>query len=62
MKQSVDNNTDVVYQMAAEGPGGMVTARDFVTVRRWKKNEDSWVCAAVSVTHKDEPPQKSIVR
>ncbi|KAK4324997.1 hypothetical protein Pmani_001862 [Petrolisthes manimaculis] len=60
--QRVDNNTDVVHQIAAEGPSGMVTARDFVTVRRWKKSEDCWVSASVSVTLKDEPPQKSIVR
>lgn len=60
--QSVDSCTDVVYQVAAEGPGGVVTSRDFVNVRHWKKIEDSWVCASLAITHKDEPLQKNIVR
>lgn len=58
----MDSNTDVVYQLAAEGPGGVVTARDFVNVRHWKKINNCLVCANISVIHKDEPPQKSIVR
>lgn len=60
--QTIDSCTDVVYQVAAEGPGGVVSARDFVNVRHWKKIGDCWVSANVSVVHKDEPPQKSIVR
>uniref|UniRef100_A0A0P4WBR8 START domain-containing protein n=1 Tax=Scylla olivacea TaxID=85551 RepID=A0A0P4WBR8_SCYOL len=60
--QSVDSSTDVVYQVAAEGPGKVVTARDFVNVRHWKKIGNSMVCANISVVHKDEPPQKNIVR
>lgn len=60
--QSVDGSTDVVYQLATEGPGGVVTARDFVTVRHWKKIDNCWVSAIKSVIHKDEPPQKSAVR
>lgn len=60
--QTIDSCTDVVYQIAAEGPGGVVTARDFVNVRHWKKIEDSWVSAAVSINYKDEPPQKNVVR
>ncbi|XP_045625227.1 stAR-related lipid transfer protein 3 isoform X2 [Procambarus clarkii] len=59
---TLDSNTDVVYQVASEGPGGVVTARDFVSVRHWKKIGDSWVCAAVSVEYDDEPLQKKFVR
>ncbi|KAK7071928.1 StAR-related lipid transfer protein 3 [Halocaridina rubra] len=59
---TIDSSTDVVYQVAAEGPGGIVTARDFVNVRHWKKIGDNWVSGGISVIHDDEPPQKSIVR
>lgn len=61
-QQEIDSCTDVVYQIAAEGPGGIVKARDFVNVRHWKKIDDSWVCAIISVICKDEPPQKKFVR
>lgn len=60
--QKIDSCTDVVYQVAAEGPRGIVSARDFVCVRHWKKIDDSWVCAVISIICKDEPPQKNIVR
>lgn len=60
--QTIDSSTDVVYQVASEGPGGVVTARDFVNVRHWKKIGDNWVAGGVAVVHDDEPPQKSIVR
>ncbi|XP_064087402.1 steroidogenic acute regulatory protein, mitochondrial-like [Macrobrachium nipponense] len=60
--QTIDSSTDVVYQVASEGPGGVVTARDFVNVRHWKKIGDNWVAGGIAVVHDDEPPQKSIVR
>ncbi|XP_069941056.1 stAR-related lipid transfer protein 3 isoform X2 [Cherax quadricarinatus] len=60
--QAIDNSTDVVYHVAAKGPGGAVSARDFVNVRHWKKIDETWVCAAISVVHKNEPLQKRFVR
>ncbi|XP_076056820.1 steroidogenic acute regulatory protein-like [Oratosquilla oratoria] len=60
--QKVDASTDVCYQVAAEGPGGVVTARDFVNVRHWEKVGDCWVSSGVSVPHPDMPPQKKMVR
>ncbi|CAL4124681.1 unnamed protein product, partial [Meganyctiphanes norvegica] len=60
--QTVDSNTDVIYQVAAEGPGGVVSARDFVNVRYWKKVEDCWISAGMAVVHPEKPPQKKLVR
>ncbi|KAJ8306910.1 hypothetical protein KUTeg_014994 [Tegillarca granosa] len=60
--QTVDENTDIVYNIAAEAVGGMVSARDFVNVRRWGIRDGIYMSSGCACTHPDMPPQKKYVR
>ena len=58
--QHIDSHTDVSYQVAAEAAGGMVSTRDFVTVRHWKyfADEKVFFASGASVTHPAMPPNQ----
>ncbi|KAK6183255.1 hypothetical protein SNE40_010766 [Patella caerulea] len=58
----IDNETDICYSVAAEGGGGLVSSRDFVTIRRYGCKEGIWMSAGFPTTHPDMPPQKKYVR
>ncbi|KAJ9595086.1 hypothetical protein L9F63_013612, partial [Diploptera punctata] len=60
--QVIDEHTDICYQVAKEGGGGIVSSRDFVILRHWGMKEGSYVSAGVSVLHPDIPPVKKYVR
>lgn len=61
--QDIDENTQVTYNIAAEAAGGLVSARDFINVRRWLKLENEmYVSYGVGCTHVDMPVQKKYVR
>ncbi|XP_011632177.1 steroidogenic acute regulatory protein-like [Pogonomyrmex barbatus] len=47
--QRIDENTDIVYQATNPYGGGLITARDFVTLRHRKKFGDYYMVSGVSV-------------
>ncbi|XP_074653075.1 stAR-related lipid transfer protein 3-like isoform X2 [Tubulanus polymorphus] len=60
--QTLDKQTDIVYSVAAEAAGGLVTARDFVQVRRWSIRDGVYFIASRSCEFEDKPPVKQYVR
>ncbi|XP_013387119.1 stAR-related lipid transfer protein 3-like isoform X1 [Lingula anatina] len=60
--QVIDEHTDVLYNIAAEAAGGMVSARDFVNLRCWKEMNGMMISVSKGVTHPDMPEQKKYVR
>ncbi|XP_053408877.1 steroidogenic acute regulatory protein-like isoform X1 [Mercenaria mercenaria] len=61
--QVVDDCTEITYNIAAEGAGGLVSARDFVSLRQWMcYNNSMYLSVSISTTHSDMPPTKKYVR
>jgi len=61
--QPIDSHCDVSYQVAAEAAGGVVSTRDFVNLRSWRRMDcGTFVCSGVSVKHPAMPPQPKRVR
>ncbi|XP_059151224.1 stAR-related lipid transfer protein 3-like isoform X2 [Physella acuta] len=60
--QVVDDHTDILYNIAAEIAGGVITSRDFVSLRTWGSRDDIFIGAGMGVNHPEMPPQKSYVR
>ena len=60
--QSIDDNTDVTYNIAAEAAGGLISARDFISLRHWTEREGVYLSIGVGCTHPDMPVQKKYVR
>ncbi|XP_067003688.2 steroidogenic acute regulatory protein-like isoform X2 [Anabrus simplex] len=58
----IDDQTDIIYQVTAEAGGGIVASRDFVNLRHWVLVDNSYVSAAVSITHPSHPPHKKYIR
>ena len=48
--------------MTGEHGGGMVKARDFVSVRCWQRLGGHLVMALVAAEHPQQPPCKNILR
>jgi hypothetical protein len=62
MIQVIDAHTDISYQIAKEGGGGIVSSRDFVILRHWGMKDSCYVSAGISVKHPKVPPNKQYVR
>lgn len=61
--ESLGQSMDVLYSVTAPAGGGMVSSRDFVTARRWKRTETGEILAAgVAVDHHLMPVQTQHVR
>jgi len=60
--KSLDRNTDITYQVCAEGGGGAVSVRDFVYLRHWELVDGVYVCAMTSTQHTSAPPHTKRVR
>nr|WEY07736.1 sex hormone synthesis StAR3 [Sinohyriopsis cumingii] len=60
--QVLEDNIDVQYNVSAEALGGLISARDFISVRKWGYREGSFVSIGCGCTHPDMPPQKKYVR
>ncbi|XP_060067996.1 stAR-related lipid transfer protein 3-like isoform X2 [Ylistrum balloti] len=60
--ETIDDNTEISYNIAAEAAGGLVTARDFVNVRCWGVRNGVYLSCACGTTYADMPPQKKYVR
>ncbi|KAK2139073.1 hypothetical protein LSH36_2059g00000 [Paralvinella palmiformis] len=60
--QVIDSHTDIYYSVAAEGAGGLVSSRDFVSLRHWKFKDGIIFAAGCAVTYPGMPPTKKHVR
>eukprot|EP00117_Sycon_ciliatum_P001242 scpid70526/ scgid3379/ StAR-related lipid transfer protein 3; Metastatic lymph node gene 64 protein; Protein CAB1; START domain-containing protein 3 len=60
--ERIDDHTNIVYNLANEIGGGVISSRDFVSLLHWDRFEDVWVSSGIACTHKDMPPQPNVVR
>ncbi|XP_058509781.1 stAR-related lipid transfer protein 3 isoform X2 [Solea solea] len=60
--QRVDDNTQVSYDVSAGAAGGVVSARDFVNVRRVERKRDCYLSAGMATEHDAKPPTGRFVR
>ncbi|XP_015607384.1 steroidogenic acute regulatory protein-like isoform X1 [Cephus cinctus] len=60
--QPIDENTDIVYQATSAQGGGMVSARDFVILRRCGKKDDFFISCGTSIQFSPIPVRKGFVR
>lgn len=60
--QTVDNHTDITYQVSADGANGIVKSRDFVTLRHWGEKDDAIVIASIGTSHHQMPATKTYIR
>ena len=59
----IDDQAEVTYNIAAEAAGGLVSARDFITVCRFcPTGNGTYMCCGTACTHPDMPVQKKYVR
>lgn len=60
--QRVDDNTLVTYDVSAGAAGGVISARDFVNVRRIERRKEMYVSSGMSTVHDSRPPVKKYIR
>ncbi|XP_071027859.1 stAR-related lipid transfer protein 3-like isoform X2 [Oncorhynchus clarkii lewisi] len=60
--QRVDDNTLVSYDISSGAAGGVVSARDFVNVRRVERKRDCYISAGMATDHGAKPPHSRYVR
>ncbi|KAF7657758.1 hypothetical protein LDENG_00022250 [Lucifuga dentata] len=60
--QRIDDNTLVSYDVSAGAAGGVVSARDFVNVRRVERKRDCYLSAGMATDHDAKPPSGRYVR
>ncbi|XP_061702373.1 stAR-related lipid transfer protein 3 isoform X2 [Syngnathoides biaculeatus] len=60
--QRVDDNTLVTYDVSAGAAGGVVSARDFVNVRRVERKRDCYLSAGMATDHDAKAPSGRYVR
>ncbi|KAF3699906.1 StAR-related lipid transfer protein 3 [Channa argus] len=60
--QRVDDNTLISYDVSAGAAGGVVSARDFVNVRRVERKRDCYLSAGMATDHEAKLPCGRYVR
>ncbi|XP_072298983.1 stAR-related lipid transfer protein 3 [Eucyclogobius newberryi] len=60
--QRVDDNTLVSWDVSAGAAGGVVSARDFINVRRIERRKDCYLSAGMATEHGAKPPSGRFVR
>lgn len=60
--QTIDENTDICYQMSTPAAGGLVSSRDFVNIRKWCKIDDKYVIAFAKTEHPSAPKMAKCIR
>ncbi|XP_008415311.1 stAR-related lipid transfer protein 3 isoform X2 [Poecilia reticulata] len=60
--QRIDDNTMVTHDIAGSVGGGIVASRDYVTVRRIERRQNSYFSTGVSTNHDARPPTDRYVR
>lgn len=58
----IDEYTDISYQVSPDGGSGIISKRDFVSLRHWGIIDGCYVSAAVSIEHPDIPKNDKFVR
>uniref|UniRef100_A0A667YJ04 StAR related lipid transfer domain containing 3 n=1 Tax=Myripristis murdjan TaxID=586833 RepID=A0A667YJ04_9TELE len=60
--QRVDDNTLISYDVSSGAAGGVVSARDFVNVRRVERKRDRYLSAGMATDHDAKPPHSKSER
>lgn len=60
--QPVDEYTDITYQISTDGGAGLVSSRDFVTLRYWTLLQECYVIASTGVEHPSLPKNDKYIR
>lgn len=60
--QAIDEYTDITYQISTDGGAGLVSNRDFVTLRHWALLNDSYAIASTGVEHPSVPQNDKYIR
>ncbi|XP_068605892.1 stAR-related lipid transfer protein 3 [Brachionichthys hirsutus] len=60
--QRVDDNTLVSHDVSSGAAGGVVSARDFVNIRRVERKRDCYLSAGMATNHEAKPPSGRYVR
>jgi len=60
--QVIDEHTDIIYHVAADAAGGIVSSRDFVSLRYSSNHEGVWASVSVGINHANAPNNKKHVR
>jgi hypothetical protein len=58
----VSKHCDLVYSVMDEAMGGIISARDFISARTWRKIGDSYCQGGKSVVCDEVPPIEDVVR
>ncbi|CAH1116944.1 unnamed protein product [Phaedon cochleariae] len=60
--QSLNEHTDITYQVSKEAAKGLVSSRDFVNLRHWAEIENGYMISVSKTDHPSIPVNKKIVR
>lgn len=60
--QPIDEFTDITYQVSTDGGAGLVSSRDFVTLRYWTSMNNRYVIASTGVEHPSVPKNDKYIR
>ncbi|KAG5858432.1 hypothetical protein JTB14_029783 [Gonioctena quinquepunctata] len=60
--QSLDEHTDITYQISKEAVGGLVSSRDFIILRHWASVEKYYVISHCKTEHPSLPENKKFTR
>ncbi|KAF7268049.1 hypothetical protein GWI33_018791 [Rhynchophorus ferrugineus] len=60
--QILDERTDISYLISADGAGGLVSSRDFVTLRHWDHIDGRYILASIKTDHPHLPINNNYVR
>lgn len=60
--EEIDRYTDLTYTVTSSHAGGMISPRDFVSVRQWLKRDGNMVISETSIEHPDRPPSDEHIR
>lgn len=58
----IDEYTDITYQVSANAGGGMISSRDFVTLRHWGIKEGCYVIGNIGIDCPSIPAREHYVR
>ncbi|XP_065839190.1 uncharacterized protein [Oscarella lobularis] len=58
----IDDHSDISYNVAAEAAGGIVSSRDFVSVRYWDRRGPNYISAGTGINFPNKPEVKGITR
>ncbi|GLD93040.1 hypothetical protein PINS_up001632 [Pythium insidiosum] len=60
--QQLSDDTDIVHMTSAAALGGMVSSRDFVNTRTWRRKEGGYIIASTSAGKDLVKPAKGVTR